>query len=146
MRVQKSIEINAPPDRIWPFFVEPDKVLQWCSTYKKFEYASDQHSGMGTPYYIEEQAGGPLMKMHFAVTEWKENEKLALHMVSGTGVKSYQQVMSLETTPSGSLFTFMEKVELPFGIIGKFIGLIGQGMSAAEVNKMQLKLKALAEA
>jgi uncharacterized protein YndB with AHSA1/START domain len=146
MRVQKTIEINVPPERIWPFFVEPDKVLQWCNTYKKFEYASDQHSGVATPYYIEEQAGGPLMKMHFEVTEWIQNEKLALHMVSGSGVKSYQQVLTLETIPSGSRFTFMEEVELPFGVLGKLIGLIGQKMSEAEVGRMQLKLKALAEA
>jgi len=67
-------------------------------------------------------------------------------MVSGSGVKSYQQVWLLETTPSGSRFTFMEEIEFPFGIIGKFIGLIGQRMSEATVNKIQLKLKALAEA
>jgi uncharacterized protein YndB with AHSA1/START domain len=145
MRIQQSIEINASPAMIWPFFVEPDKVLQWMGTYKKFEYASNQHTGVGTPYYIEEQAGGPLMKINFEVTEWKENEKLALHMVSGTGVKSYQQEYLLETTPTGSRFTFTEVVELPFGFIGKLIGLIGQGMSKAEVSKMQRKLKALVE-
>ncbi len=146
MRVQKAIEINAPPERIWPFFVEPEKVLQWYSTFKRFDYTSNQRSGVGTPIYIEEQAGGPLMKIHFESTEWKENEKLALRMVSGSGVKSYQQVWLLETTPSGSRFTFMEEIEFPFGIIGKFIGLIGQRMSEATVNKIQLKLKALAEA
>jgi hypothetical protein len=40
----------------------------------------------------------------------------------------------------------MEEVKLPFGIIGKLIGLIAQRMSEATVDKMQLKLKALAEA
>jgi len=146
MRVQKSINISASPVRVWSFFVEPEKVLQWYITLKRFEYTSDQRSGVGTPLYIEEQAGGPLMKIHFEATEWKENEKLALRMVSGSGVKSYKQVWMLETTPSGSRFTFMEEVELPFGIIGKLIGLIAQRMSEATVDKMQLKLKALAEA
>jgi len=146
MRVQKSIEISAPPERVWSFFVEPEKVLQWYSTLKRFEYTGDQRSGVGTPLYIEEQAGGPLMKILFEATEWKENEKLALRMVSGSGVKSYKQVWLLETTPAGSRFSFMEEIELPFGIIGKLIGLIAQRMSEATVDKMQLKLKALAEA
>jgi len=146
MRVQKAIEINAPPERIWPFFVEPEKVLQWYSTFRRFDYTSNQRSGVGTLFYIEEQAGGPLMKIHFETTEWKENEKLALRMVSGSGVKSYKQVWLLETIPSGSRFTFMEEIEFPFGIIGKFIGLIAQRMSEATVSKIQLKLKALAEA
>ena len=146
MRVQKAIEINAPPERIWPFFVESEKVLQWYSTFRRFEYTSNQRSGVGTHLYIEEQAGGPLMKIHFEATEWKENEKLALRMVSGSGVKSYKQTWLLETIPSGSRFTFMEEIEFPLGFIGKLIGLIGQRMSEATVNKIQLKLKTLAEA
>ena len=146
MRVQKSIEITAPPERIWPFFVEPEKVLQWCITFKRFEYTSNQRSGVGTPLYIEEQAGGPLMKMSFEVTEWKENDKIALRMVSGTGVKSYEQGWSLETIPSGSRFTFREEIELPFGVIGKLLSPILERMSTATVNKMLVKLKTLAEA
>jgi uncharacterized protein YndB with AHSA1/START domain len=145
MRVHKAIEITAPPERIWPFFVEPEKVLSWYSTFKRFEYTSNQRSGVGTPLYIEEQAGGPLMKMHFQVTEWKENEKLALQMVSGSGVKSYIQSLTLEAIPSGSRFTFMEEIELPLGVFGKLLGLIGQRMSATTVGKIQAKLKALVE-
>ena len=146
MRIQKAIDITAPPERIWPFFVEPEKVLQWYSTFKRFDYTSNQHSGVGTPIYIEEQAVGPMMKLYFECTEWKENEKLALQMVSGSGVKSYKQVWSLERIPSGTRFTFMEEIELPFGIIGKLMGLIGQRMSEATVSKIQLKLKSLVEA
>ena len=63
MKIQRAIEINAPPEKIWPFFVEPEKVLQWCITFKKFEYANDQQSGKGTSLYIEEEAGGRLSKM-----------------------------------------------------------------------------------
>ena len=146
MRVQKAIEIAAPPQTIWPFFIEPEKVLQWCITFKKFEYTSNQRSDVGTPLYIEEQAGGGLTKMQFEVTEWKENEKLALRMVSGANYNSYDQQLSLESIPIGSRFTFREEIIFPFGVIGKLIGLIAQKMSTATVNKMLTKLKDLAEA
>ena len=36
MRVQNSVEIATPPERIWPFLIEPEKVLKWCITFKKF--------------------------------------------------------------------------------------------------------------
>jgi uncharacterized protein YndB with AHSA1/START domain len=145
MRVQKAIEINTPPGRIWPFFVEPEKVLLWCITFKKFEYTNGQRSDVGAALYIEEQAGGPLMKMHFKITEWKENEIIVLRMISGTGVKSYEQSWSLETIPSGSRFTFKEEIELPYGVIGKLLGLFLKSMSAATVDKMLINLKTLAE-
>ena len=101
---------------------------------------------MRTTVYIEEQAGGRLMKMHFGATEWEENTELTLRMVSGSGVKSYKQAWLLETTPSGSRLTFVGEFELPMGIIGKLFGLIAHRTSEETVSKIQLKLKALVEA
>jgi len=147
MKVQRSIEIAAPPEKIWHFLVEPEKILQWCITFEKFEYTGEQRSGVGTPFYIEEKAGPmPLMKLNFAATEWEENKRLAFSMTSGTGVKGYEQRWTVEAIPSGSRFTFAEEVELPYGIIGKVIGLVGQCSSGATVKKMLAKLKSLAEA
>ncbi len=86
------------------------------------------------------------MKLNFTVTEWAENESLAFSMTSGTGVKGYEIRCMIEPTPSGSRFTFMENFELPFGIIGKLIGKVGQNTSKATVGKMLVILKSLAEA
>jgi hypothetical protein len=146
MKAQKSIEINAPVEKIWPYLFEPEKVLQWCSTYKKFEFTSAQQGGVGTPLYIEEQAGGGLTKMQFEITEWQENTQLGLRMVSGASYKSYLQQLSLQPIPSGSRFTFKEEIILPYGVIGRLIGLLAERMSAATLDKMLLKLKALVEA
>lgn len=147
MRVQRSIQIAAPPEKIWPFLVDPEKILKWCITFKKFEYTGKKRSGVGIPFYIEEKAGPmPLMELNFKVGEWMENERIAFSMTSGSGVKGYEQSWTIKTGPSGSRFTFMEEVELPFGIIGKLIGLVGQNMSKATAGKMLVKLKSLAEA
>ena len=145
MKIEKSIEITATPERIWPFFIDPEKVLQWSITFRKFQYAVDQQSGVGTPLYIEEKASGPLMKMNFEVTEWKENERLAFRMTSGAPLKSYEQIWTLSPTEMGSKFTFYEEIIFPFGIIGKLMGLVGQGSSYKFVTEMQAKLKSLVE-
>ena len=145
MRVERSIEIKVPPEKIWPFLVEPEKILKWIITFQKFEYTSDQNSGVGTPFYVEEKAGGPLMKINFAVTECVENERLAARMVSGNMVKSYELRFTLEPTSSGSTFTFLEITELPFGIIGKLIGAIGKGTAESHVKQCLAKLKSLVE-
>ena len=146
MKVQKSIEIAAPPDKIWPFLIEPERILKWCITFLKLEYTGEQRSGVGTTFYLEEKAGGPLMKLNFRITEWVENERVAFSMISGNFVKGYEQSWTVEATPSGSRFTFMEEVKLPYGIIGKIMGLFGQRGSEATVGKMLPKLKSLAEA
>ena len=146
MKVNKSIEIAAPPEKIWSFLAEPDKILKWCTTFIKFEYTSEQHSGVDATFYLEEKAGGPLMKLNFRITEWIQNEKIAFSMTSGNFVKGYNQSWTVQAIPSGSKFTFMEEVTLPFGIIGKIMGPVAQRGSEATVEKMLPKLKSLAEA
>lgn len=145
MKVQKSIEITAPPEKIWPYLVEPDKILKWCITFVKFEYTGEQRSGVGATFYLEEKAGGPLMKLNFRITEWIENEKFAFSMTSGNFVKDYNQSWTVQAILSGSRFTFMEEVVLPYGIIGKIMGPLAQRGSEATVKKMLPKLKSLAE-
>jgi uncharacterized protein YndB with AHSA1/START domain len=145
MKVQSSIELKASAEKVWPFLIEPNKILNWCITFKKFEYTTEKRSGIGTTFYVEEKAGGPLMKLNFQVTKWAENQNITFKMISGTGVKSYEQSWTLEIIPSGTNFTFTEQVELPFGIVGKLIGAMLQGGSQATVHKMLAELKSLAE-
>jgi uncharacterized protein YndB with AHSA1/START domain len=145
MKVQNSIEIAAPPEKVWPFLVEPEKILKWCITFRKFEYTGEQRSGVGTALHVEEKAGGPLMRLNFTVTEWEENKKLAFNMTSGTFVKGYEQTWAVDSTPSGSRFTFMEQVKLPYGVIGKVMELFTRGGSEATVKEMLAKLKSLVE-
>ena len=147
MRIQQSVVIEAPPERIWPFFVEPEKILKWCITFQKFEYTGEQRGGVGTSFYVEEKASGPLMRLSFEVTEWVDNHRLAFRMTSPTSmVKAYEQTWALESAPSGSAFTFMEEVNLRFGILGSLMERMAKGRSEAAVEEMLGKLKSLAEA
>ena len=146
MSIQKDIDVNVPAKEVWPYFTEPEKIMQWCFSFKKFEYTTGQHGGTGAPIYIEEQAGGPLMKMNFEITVWKEDEKISLRMVSGQMLKSYIQSWSVAAIPSGSRITIMEDVEFGMGIFGKLLGIIQAKASLKSFDKMLAKLKILVEA
>jgi uncharacterized protein YndB with AHSA1/START domain len=146
MKVQRSIDIKAPPEKIWPWLIEPDKIMKWFTLLLKFEYTGEKRSGAGTTFYYEEKSGGQHMKMNYVVTEWTDNRKIAFKVTSGS-LKKDDQVWSLEPTPAGSRFTMYEDVEMPMGIIGKFIGvLFGQMMIGGNMNKILGNLKRLAEA
>jgi uncharacterized protein YndB with AHSA1/START domain len=146
MRVQRSIEIAVPPEKIWPFLIEPDKILKWFYLLQKFEYTSEQRSGVGTPFYYEEKSAGRLMKLNYRVTEWVENERLAFSMTSGP-LKKNDQIWSIESTPSGSRFTLIEDIEMPWGIIGKIMEALFVGSIVGKhLDEMLANLKSLAEA
>jgi len=146
MKVQSSIDIAAPPQKVWPFLVEPEKILKWCITYQKFEYTGTQRPGAGATFYLEEKAGGPLMKLNFTVTDWVENQRLACKMTSGNFLKGYEQKMTVEAVLSGSRFTFAEDIKMPYGVIGNMMGFFAKSSSQAHLKEMMVKLKSLAEA
>jgi uncharacterized protein YndB with AHSA1/START domain len=146
MHVRRSVEIAVPPERIWPFMADPAKVVKWYPTLRTFRYEEPVVRGPGARVYAEEKASGMLMKLHFEVTEWIENRAISLHMVSGTGVRGYDQTWQVEPLPAGSRFTFEEDVELPYGALGRLIGRVGQRSSDAHVKEMLAELKTLAEA
>ena len=146
MKVQRSIEIAAPPEKIWPFLIEPEKIVKWFNLLRKFEYTGDKRGGIGTTFYYEEKSGGQLMKLNYKVTEWTVNGKFAFSVTSGS-LKKDDQVWSIEARPSGSRFTMFEDVEMPMGIIGKIIGAtFGGSMIGNNMDKILANLKRLAEA
>jgi uncharacterized protein YndB with AHSA1/START domain len=144
MQVQRSIEIMAPPEKIWPLLAEPQKILEWYFPLQKFEYTGDQKNSVGAPFYFEEKLPTGTMKLNCEVTEWVDNERFAFRMISGNMMKSYEEKWTVEATPSGGRFTFAEQGEIP-GIFGTLFGRIAERGSAGTIDKMLKKLKSLAE-
>lgn len=147
MIIEDSIHINESGEKIWPYMTDPEKILQWCITFKKFEYTGDQRQGIGTTFYIEEKAPGPLplAKLDFQSTQWIENEVISFSKVSEGGLKKYNQEWAIAPENSGSKFTFREEIEMPFGFVGRIVENLGKGSSQATLEKMLFQLKNLVE-
>ena len=145
MRVENSIEIAAPAEKIWPFLIEPEKILKWFTLLQKFEYTGDKKSGAGTTFYYEEKSGPQLMKLNFKVTEWVENERLAFVMTSGP-LKRDDEVWSIKAAPAGSTVTLTMDVEMPWGVIGKTLDTLCVGrLVGKHQEEMLANLKTLLE-
>jgi hypothetical protein len=145
MKMQVSIEIAAPAEKIWPYIVEPEKILKWADTVKKIHFTGDRKSGLDTCFYFEERAASPLIKLNLVVTEWVQNERISFKMTSSNLVKDYEQKYTLEAIPSGCRLNCYEDVRLPYGIAGRFIGIFRQPISVMYLNRIFLRLKKLAE-
>ncbi len=146
MRLCRSIEIKATGEKIWPFLVDPEKIINWCTPINIIRFTSQQRIGLGTTFYFEEKAVGRVMKLHFVVTEWVLNQSVTFKMTSGNFVKSYEQKYTIEAIPSGSLCTCSEQVTLPFGIMGKFAAIFRRSTSNHLLDKMLINLKNMVEA
>jgi hypothetical protein len=146
MKIFTSIDIATPKKHIWPFLVEPEKIMKWCAPAKMFDQTGDLNSGVGATFYFEERAIGRVMRLHFVVTEWVVNEKMAFKLTKGNLVKSYEQRYTLETIPTGSRCNCFEDVTLPYGVLGQFALLFRRRYSRGLLDGMLGRLKRLAEA
>ena len=145
VRIEKSIVIEASPEQVWPFLVEPEKFLKWWFTVREFTPQQKSLNGAGATFYTEEKCAGPLMKLNFELTEWEENRRLAFRMTSGSGVKAYAQKWTIEATQAGSKYILAEEWEGPFGIFGKISEIFLRGSSETLVEQYLSRLKNLVE-
>jgi hypothetical protein len=120
--------------------------MTWFNLLQKFEYTGEQRAGVGTTFYYEEKSSGQLMKLHYKVTEWAENRKIAF----GGDIRLAEEGrpgVEHRDHPEGSRFTMFEDLEMPMGILGKIIGaLFGQMMIGGNMNRILANLKKCAEA
>ena len=49
MLVRMSVDIDAPPEKVWPSLIEPEKAMQWFTALKKFESYNERWEIEKTP-------------------------------------------------------------------------------------------------
>ncbi len=64
-RMNNSVEVNAPAERVWPWITEPEKLEQWVSWL--VEVRGERHNCVWV--MRDENNGGQLMEIHSTVIE-----------------------------------------------------------------------------
>ncbi len=118
-RIEKSIEIKAPPEKVWEMLAL-DRYPEWTDSVKSVEYTSE----VNTPkdkYRVGASAQGG--DCNFEITESLENEKITRSAYENTflGRLSYLVTYTLEPVETDTKFTYAYDSELPWGIFGKFL-------------------------
>lgn len=140
-----SVDLDAPPETVWPYLVQPELTKQWFTALKVFEYTSEEPGGVGSTFYWEEEVRGRTYKLHFVTTEWIENRVFGYRITEGDFFKSYDERWELEDRPGGCTFTFNDHIEFPYGPIGKLIGRSAAKGARATGAEILPILKRLAE-
>lgn len=117
-RIEKSIDINAPAEKIWPM-VYWDRVPEWMDQIKKAAYTSEYKDRLGATAHVIGEAGGIRAEWDAETTEWVENEKFGWRTFAGsfTGFGS----MTLTPIRAGTKATFLMDYDLPYSFLGKLV-------------------------
>ena len=145
MKVERSIEIMAPPEKIWSLITERENLLRWHPRAQRFDFIGEQHSGVGATFYMVGEMNGRPMRSVCEITEWQENKKFAFHEVLGM-TKKFDAVYIIEATETGSRLTMMWDTVMPYGIMGKIMLLFFGKQWVSMTDGMLANIKRLAEA
>ena len=149
VRVERSLEIRAPVERVWALMTDWDRLPEWAKTVEKFEITSKQRSGVGmTSHEVGVLAGRWRYDIHWEATEFVENEVIACRVVSGKGVRKGTKVSwTMKPTKEGAQLTYTSDYKVPYSIFGKIIErLIFRGRFEKQVDGWMENIKSLVEA
>jgi uncharacterized protein YndB with AHSA1/START domain len=145
-RVEKSIEIRAPPERVWEMLAL-DRLPEWTEGLQKsVEYISEVRTPedkyrVGASTRTNIKGAGMI---DFEITECLENEKIKYRML---GKRANNTVVTyiLEPVKGGTKFAYVMTYELPWGILGKFLGKLAKGTLEKEAERSLKNLKSILE-
>jgi uncharacterized protein YndB with AHSA1/START domain len=145
MRMHMGIDIEAPPEIVWPYLVEPEKAMSWYTMLTVFDW-TDEDRGPGATFYWEEEVRGKTYWNHFRTTEWEPNRVFGWEMTESSFFKGYTERWSIEPTVAGCRFSFDDNLVFPYGVWGKVMGFFGEKMARKSSQQILENIKRLAEA
>jgi uncharacterized membrane protein len=83
MRVASSTTVHAPPDEVWEFVTDPERVLSFMSGVTRWEIEGEQRTGLGARYRILFRIGAAEIGGLIEIVEWDEPHELAWTSVMG---------------------------------------------------------------
>ncbi len=117
-RIEKSIEIRAPPEKVWGL-LSWDRHPEWLDIIKSARWTSEKHAGVGATAHVIGEVAGRKFEWNLKFTEYVEKEKGTWHTTAGD-LKAIGST-TLEPTKIGTKLTFVINYDLPYSILGKII-------------------------
>jgi len=105
-RIEKSIEIKAPPKKVFDFTNDLQKRNEASKGWAEAKYLSEGPVGVGTKMHYVGWAAGKRGEWNVAITEFVENKKIVSRIVDG-GKQKMDDELNFEPTEKGTKLTFM---------------------------------------
>jgi uncharacterized membrane protein len=140
-KTERSIEINAPPEKIWPL-IQWDRTPEWYAPWTKVEWTSIEKDKVGSTVHIAVELDVKT-ELDCETTEILENEKVAFRSIGKNPTTGFH---SLTPTNGGTKVTIGATYELPYSVLGKLIDKVHTRKVMEKSFEVGLKkLKAIIE-
>lgn len=144
MKVERSIEIAAPPEEVYDLIADPERLGEWVTIHQYVDGEPPDELVKGAKLAQCLRLAGRKFKVKWTVVESDRPHRLVWE---GKGpVRSKAKAVNvLEATKNGTRFSYTNEYSLPGGPLGNMAGPVVRRVTGKELDDSLQKLKALLE-
>jgi carbon monoxide dehydrogenase subunit G len=144
MKVERSIDIGAPPETVYDLIMDPTRLEDWVSIHHQLEDAPEGQLKKGSEITQCLKLSGRKFKVRWTVVE---NDPCKRVVWEGMGpITSHARVVyGFEPNDDGTSFSYMNEYDLPGGALGRIAERTVKRVTSKAVDRSLRQLKSLVE-
>jgi acetyl-CoA C-acetyltransferase len=144
MKVERSIEIAAPPEKVYDLIADPERLGEWVTIHQYVDGKAPDELVKGAKMAQCLRLAGRNFKVKWTVVESDRPHRLVWE---GKGpMRSKAKVVNeIEPNGTGTRFSYLNEYSLPGGPLGNMAGPMVRRVTGKEVDATLQKLKELLE-
>lgn len=145
MRVQRSLTIAAPPDRVYDVLVDASRLADWVTIHENLVTAPRGPLRKGSKLTQQLRLSGRCFTVHWTVVE---NHRPRRVVWEGRGPLRSKAGVTYELEPgddTNTHFSYTNDYDLPGGPLGKAAGPVVARVTRGELEASLEKLRGLVE-
>jgi carbon monoxide dehydrogenase subunit G len=144
VKVERTVEIDAPPQRVYDVVMDPSRLEEWVTIHHHLEDAPNGHLRKGSKLTQCLKLAGKKFKVRWTVVE---NDPCVRVVWEGRGpVASHARVVyGLKANGEGTTFNYMNEYDLPGGALGRVASRAVSRVTQKELEGSLQRLKSLVE-
>jgi uncharacterized protein YndB with AHSA1/START domain len=145
MRVERSIELKAPPDRVYDVVMDPRRLEEWVTIHVGLKSAPNGELERGSELVQCLKLAGRRFDVHWDVVEADRPKRVVWE---GRGPVHSRAKVVYELRPGDdnrTAFSYVNEYSLPGGPLGRIAGGALRGVAERESERTLERLKGLVE-
>lgn len=144
MKVERSIEIAAPPEAVYDVVMDPKLLADWVTVHEELVHSPDRVLKQGDELAQKLKVAGQSFKVEWSVAKAERPRDVEWEGRGPMGTKA-RVSYDLEAGGEGTLFNYVNEYELPGGPLGKLGAKAFERTAGKEADKTLERLKGLVE-
>jgi carbon monoxide dehydrogenase subunit G len=144
VKVERTVQIAAPPERVYEIVMDPERLADWVTIHHHLEDAPNGQLKQGSKLTQCLKLAGKKFNVRWTVVE---NDPCTRVVWEGRGpVASHARVVyEFSGNGGGTTFSYMNEYDLPGGALGRVAGRAVARVTEKELQRTLQRLKSIVE-